>query len=112
MCEDTAAVPHSGVKAQLKRKKREEEREEERGRERKRGRKKEKRERKRERKREKERERERKREERKKGGKWNAPTETGPLPQSHAQDLFVFRVRGNPHSDVSRNTSDGPGEPV
>ena len=28
--------------------------------------------------------------------KKNAPTETGPLPQSHAQDLFVNRVRGNP----------------
>ena len=26
----------------------------------------------------------------------NAPTETGPLPQSHAQDIFVIRVRGNP----------------
>ena len=26
----------------------------------------------------------------------NAPTETSPLPQSHAQDLFVNRVRGNP----------------
>ena len=26
----------------------------------------------------------------------NAPTETGPLPQSHAQDLLVIRVRGNP----------------
>ena len=38
-----------------------------------------------------------KREERKK----NAPTESGPLPQSHAQDLFVIRVRGNPHIDVS-----------
>ena len=24
------------------------------------------------------------------------PTETGPVPQSHAQDLFVNRVRGNP----------------
>ena len=32
----------------------------------------------------------RKRKERK-----NAPTETGPLPESHAQDLFVIRVRGN-----------------
>ena len=28
--------------------------------------------------------------------KKNAPTETGPLPQSHAQDLFVIRVCGNP----------------
>ena len=30
--------------------------------------------------------------------KKNAPTETGPLPQSHAQDIFFFvnRVRGNP----------------
>ena len=28
--------------------------------------------------------------------KKNAPTETGPLPQSHAQDLFVIRVRGTP----------------
>ena len=27
--------------------------------------------------------------------KKNAPTETGPLPQSHAQDLFVIRVCGN-----------------
>ena len=36
-----------------------------------------------------ERERERERER-------NAPTETGPFPQSHAQDLFVMRVRGNP----------------
>ena len=26
--------------------------------------------------------------------KKNAPTETGPLPQSHAQELFVIRVRG------------------
>ena len=26
----------------------------------------------------------------------NAPTETGPLPQSLAQDLFVIRVRGHP----------------
>ena len=26
----------------------------------------------------------------------NAPTETGPLPRSHAQDLFVNRVRGTP----------------
>ena len=26
----------------------------------------------------------------------NAPTETGQLPQSHAQDLFVDRVRANP----------------
>ena len=33
-----------------------------------------------------------KKEERKK----NAPTERGLLPQSHAQDLFVIRVRGNP----------------
>ena len=32
----------------------------------------------------------------------NAPTETGPLPQSHAQDLFVFRVRGNPSLRSSR----------
>ena len=31
---------------------------------------------------------ERKKEERKEGSKKNAPTETGPLPQSHAQDLF------------------------
>ena len=28
--------------------------------------------------------------------KKNAPTETGPRPQSHAQELFVIRVRGNP----------------
>ena len=28
--------------------------------------------------------------------KKNEPTETGPVPQSHAQDLFVNRVRGNP----------------
>ena len=33
-----------------------------------------------------------KKEERKK----NAPTESGPLPQSHTQELFVIRVRGNP----------------
>ena len=28
--------------------------------------------------------------------KKNAPTETGPLPQSHAQEQFVICVRGNP----------------
>ena len=39
------------------------------------------------------REEERKKERRRKK---NAPTETGPLPQSHAQDLFVIRVRGTP----------------
>ena len=33
--------------------------------------------------------------ERKKERKQNAPTETGHIPQSHAQDLFVIRVRGN-----------------
>ena len=32
--------------------------------------------------------------------KKNAPTETGSFPQSHAQELFVIRVRGTPHSDV------------
>ena len=31
--------------------------------------------------------------------KKNAPTETSSFPQSHAQELFVIRVRGNPHSD-------------
>ena len=41
----------------------------------------------------KEEERRKKKEERRKK---NAPTETGPLPQSHAQDLFVNRVRGTP----------------
>ena len=55
----------------------------------------------------------------------NAPTETGPFPQSHAKDLFVIRVRGNPsrrclrtilgshvaafefHAEVSVGGSDG-----
>ena len=37
-------------------------------------------------------ERRKKKEERKKK---NAPTETGSLPQAHAQELFVSRVRGN-----------------
>ena len=32
----------------------------------------------------------------KKRSKQNAPTETGPYPQTHAQDLFVIRVRENP----------------
>ena len=43
-----------------------------------------------------ERTKERKNERTKERRKKNAPTKTGPLPQSHAQDLFVIRVRGNP----------------
>ena len=39
---------------------------------------------------------ERKKEEGRRRRAKNAPTETGPLPQSHAQDLFVNRARGNP----------------
>ena len=42
------------------------------------------------RKKKKEEKRRKKKEERK-----NAPTETSPLPESHAQDLCVNRVRGN-----------------
>ena len=51
------------------------------------------------------REEERKKEERRKK---NAPTETGPLPQSHAQDLFVIRVRGKPslRCRTSQQTTD------
>ena len=38
----------------------------------------------------------RKKEKKEKKKRTNAPTETSPLPQSHAQDLSVIRVRGNP----------------
>ena len=40
--------------------------------------------------------REERKKERKKKEEKKAPTETGPLPRSHVQDLFVYRVRGNP----------------
>ena len=45
------------------------------------------------------REERKKRERRKK----NAPTETGPLPQSHAQELIVIRVRGTPLTPTKVN---------
>ena len=74
---------------------RERERKREKEREREKGRKGEReRERKREREIKKEREKERKKERKKE--KKNVSTETGSLPQSHAQELFVIRVRGNP----------------
>ena len=47
---------------------------------------------------------ERRKKERKKERKENAPTETGPLPQSHAQELFVIRVRGYPDPRHVRRT--------
>ena len=57
----------------------------------------------------------RKKEERKKKEerrKKNSPTETDPLPQSHAQDLFVYRVRGNPslRPYVEENLKIGKGQ--
>ena len=44
-------------------------------------------------------------ERKKKEEKKKEPTETGPFPQSYAQDVFVNRVRGNPHSDSLINKS-------
>ena len=49
------------------------------------------------------RKKERKKERKERRRKKNAPTETGPLPQSHAQDLSVIRARGNPSLRLQSN---------
>ena len=41
-------------------------------------------------------------------GKRNAPTETGPLPQSHALDLFVIRVRDSFPTNTRKKGLDVP----
>ena len=55
---------------------------------------------------EKEKERERETKKERKKERMHAPTETGPLPQSHAQDLFVFACVETPHSDMKDNSGD------